>query len=155
MKRINFIAGLLFLSIFAFGQNEKTVVGEFCYYEQIDGQKSSSDAMPYIYHSRLELKFKSGYQISVKDIAGLAKIVKSYSSKPTTSKILLGEFKPESVAKGKVADIKNGIKVYWNGENLTLEIPELTDMFGSGTAPNHTIFIPKNCISKFVDCLKE
>ncbi|MEQ8243973.1 hypothetical protein [Fulvivirga sp.] len=156
MKKSTLIAVLLFISFFAFSQNEKTVVGEFCYYEQIDGQKSSGEAMPYTYHSRLELKFKSDYQISVKDMAGFANIIKTYSTQTTSSKVLLGEYKPETIAKGtKVADVKNSLKVYWDGKNLILEIPELTDMFGGATAANHTIFIPKECISKLVDCLKK
>jgi hypothetical protein len=156
MKKLTLIVALLFISAFAFSQDDKTVVGEFCYYEQIDGQKSSGEAMPYTYHSRLELKFKSDYQISVKDMTGFANIIKTYSTKTTSSKVLLGEYKPEIIAKGtKVADVKSSLKVYWDGKNLIMEIPELTDMFGGATAPNHAIFIPKECISKLVDCLKK
>lgn len=155
MKKSFAIVFLVSLCSSAFGQNERQIVGDFCYFEQINGQKSNGEAMPYSYHSRLEVKFSSGYQISIKDVEELETIVKNYASKTGNQKILLGEYKPESIGVGtKVADVKSKIKIFWDANNLILEIPELTDMFGNDSAPNHTVFIPKDCISKFLDCLR-
>lgn len=154
MKTVNILIALCLVSTFAFSQHEKTLVGEFCYYEQIDGQKTNREAMPYVYHDRLELKFSSEYQISIKDRLGLTKIVKLYSSKTATNKTLLGEYKPETIGKGKsVADVESSIKVFWDGKNIIIEIPELTDAFGGGKASNHAVFIPKNCVADFINCL--
>jgi hypothetical protein len=163
MKNSLLILSLILFSLGCFAQNETTVLGEFCYYEQIDGQKSEGIAMPYNYHNRIELKFKSGYQITVKveEKQELINLIQKYKSKNTTSKILLGEYKPESISrvpsvKGKylsVIDIKQSISLFYDGKKIIIEIPELTDMFGSGTSPNHTIFI--SCIKEVLECLKK
>lgn len=156
IKNVTLFITLLFVKYLAYSQHNKIVVGEFCYYEQINGQKSQSEAMPYTYHSKLELKFKSGYQITVKDIKGFKDLIKSYSPTVVSSKILLGEYKPESISKGiKLIDMKSTINVYWDGKNLILDIPELTDMFSDDSVSNHTVFIPKDCIQDFIICLKE
>ncbi len=77
--------------------------------------------------------------------------------------ISLGNYKPETIAglpaiKGKysaVIDGKNSISIFYDGKKIIIEIPQLKDMFGSGTSPNQTIFIPGSCIKDFLACLKE
>jgi hypothetical protein len=165
MKTQILIFGLILTFTSVFAQHEKVVLGEFCYYEMMDGQKSSSDGMPYTYHQRIELKFKSGYQITIKieDKQNFIDIIKKYNTSTVTQKTSLGDYKPESIAgvpavKGKyseIIDTKATIGIFYDGKKLYLEIPELNDMFGSGTSPNHTIFISKECIGDLLTCLNK
>lgn len=165
MKKISLLSGFILLINSIYAQHEKIVLGEFCYYEQTDGQKNLGDAMPYTYHNRIELKFKSGYQITVKveEKGALLKILEQYKSKNTTEKLLLGEYKPESISGtstvndgySSVIDTKQSFKIYYDGKKIIIEIPELVDIFGSGRSSNHTIFISKNCVVGLLECLKK
>ncbi|MDW7691361.1 hypothetical protein R9C00_18575 [Flammeovirgaceae bacterium SG7u.111] len=112
MKTKILIFGLILTFTSVYAQHEKVVLGEFCYYEMINGQKSTNDAMPYTYHKRIELKFKSGYQITVKveDKQTLIKTIEKYKTVSSMTKTSLGDYKPESIAgvpsvKGKYSAI--------------------------------------------------
>jgi len=163
MQFLIFVLILTTTSVVA--QHDKVVLGEFCYQEMIQGQKSMGDAMPYVYHKRIELKFQSGYQITVKneDKQQLVEIIEKYKTSSSDKRILLGDYKPETIAgtpavKGKysaVIDGEKSISFFYDGKKMFIEIPELKDIFGSGTSPNHTIFIPKSCINNLLTCLKQ
>ncbi|MDJ1486003.1 hypothetical protein QNI16_36315 [Cytophagaceae bacterium YF14B1] len=163
MEKFIFTLCFIFFAISSYSQNEKTVLGEFCYYEQLDGKGNPEKATPYTYHDRIELKFNSGYQITIKteEKNDLIKILESHKKKGTKTR--LGNYKPEVISgildtKGKyssIIDNKKYIEFFYDGNNILIEIPELTDMFGSGTVSNHTIFLPKKCVKNLIDCLKK
>jgi len=129
---------------------------------------------PYTYHKRIEFKFQSGYQITIKEETKgkLLEILKQYDSfhkksvsTKNNSPQLIDNFPPEAISKGtKIIDSNKLIKIYYSMKlseipnstgNLIIKIPELKDMFGAGTAPEHYIFIPGNCVKDLISGLEK
>jgi hypothetical protein len=146
-----------------FNAQGQSDLGEFCYYESVDGQKTESVAIPYLKNERIEIKFKSSYQITIKSsekqlISDIAKNIKT----DTKEKIKLGTYKPESIScssktgskYSKIIDGSGELTFYFDGKNLIIDIPELHDIFDGNIGESHIIYIPSRCINDFQNCLK-
>lgn len=174
MKKLTIAFGLIFGTLIAFGQHEKSTLGKVCYSEEINGQIVNLDFEPYTYHNRIELKFNSGYQITIKEDSKdqFLDILKKYESFHRTSVAdninspqLIDNFSPEHLSKGKeVIDSNKLLKIYYTKElkelpgsvgNLIFKIPELKDMFGSASASEQYIFIPGRCVSELIEIFKK
>lgn len=174
MKNFILISLILLSSLVVVGQDEKVIIGKVCYSEEINDQIINSEFEPYTYHNRIEFKFKSGYQITVKEETKktLIEILKQYESfhkksnaENNESPQLIDNFSPETISKGeKVIDTNKQIKIYYCRKlkeipnsigNLIIKIPELKDMFGSATAPEQYIFITGDCLNDLISCLEK
>ena len=174
MKRIFLALVLVLLATAVFAQHEKVKIGTVCYTESIDGRNASLSFEPYTYHKKIEFKFQSGYQITIKDetkeeLLGILKQFQAYHtnsvSTSNNSPQLIGNFSPETISMGaKIIDPDKMIKIYYamklseipnSSGNLIIKIPELKDMFGAGMAPQHYIFIPGSCVQDLIECLEK
>jgi len=155
-----FISMLLFFGVMP-QQREKIILGEFCYFEQNNGLKNSGNAVPFLYKNYIELRFNSGYQMVIdsKKKRPLIVLLEKYKSNMVSDKMLLGKFKPESISGANehysVVDTRKPFQVFYNGNSIIFEIPELNDIFSKGTLPNHTIIVPEGCIDELIACLKK
>jgi hypothetical protein len=155
-------------------QHEKVEFGESCYYEEVNSIVAKNDFKPYTYHSRLELKFDSGYQITIKedDKAKFLAIIdrfdefdKKSNEDNNNSPQLIDNYSPETISfSKKVIDPNKLIKIYYCKElretnnkngNLIIKIPELEDMFGGASAPEKYLYFSRECILELQNILKE
>jgi hypothetical protein len=174
MRNLILILVLVFFSSISFGQHEKVVIGKVCYTEEINSQITNSEFEPYTYHKRIEFKFESGYQITIKEetkhtLNSILKQYESFHNKSIAGNIespqLIDNFSPETISKGeKIIDPNKLIKIYYCHKlkeipnsigNLIIKIPELKDMFGSETAPEQYIFISGDCLKSLIECLEK
>lgn len=174
MRKAVLILVFISLTTLIYSQNERVKLGSVCYTESINGKNTNLNFEPYTYHKKIEFKFQSGYQITIKEETKgkLLEILKQYEdfhkksvSANNNSPQLIDNFSPETISKGtKNIDPDKLIKVYYSMKlseipnstgNLIIKIPELKDMFGSGTAPEHYIFISGNCVKDLIACLEK
>lgn len=163
--------GLLSTSIKA--QEEKIELSEVCYFEEIGAAPEKYSFKPYFYHDRLELKFESDYQITIKleDKEDFVAVIDRFEEfheqsikENNNGPQLIDNFSPEIVSHTKkVADPSKMIKIYYCKElretgdengNLIINIPDLTDMFGGETAPEKYLYFSRECVSELLEVLK-
>lgn len=171
----------LFLSVIGFvmlitsinAQEEKVELNEVCYFEEIGATPEKYSFKPYFYHGRLELKFESEYQITIKleDKGEFVAIIDRFEEfheqsikENKNGPQLIDNFSPEIVSyTKKVADPSKMIKIYYCKElretgyengNLIIKIPDLTDMFGGATAPEKYLYFSRECVSDLLELLK-
>lgn len=175
MKRNSILLIVFMLTTIALkAQHEKVELGESCYYEEANSIVEQNNFKPYTYHGRLELKFSSGYQITIKedDKAKFIAIIdrfdefdKKSNQENNNAPQLIDNFSPEIISfSKKVIDPNKLIKIYYckalretdtkNG-NLILKIPELEDMFGGASAQEKYIYFSRECVLELQNILKE
>lgn len=172
MRKAILILVCVLFNTLIYAQHEKVKLGNVSYTEAINGKNTKLNFEPYTYHKKIEFKFKSGYQITIKEETKgkLIDILKQYEtfhkksvSAKNNSPQLIENFSPETISKGtKIIDPDKLIKIYYAMKlsevpnsigNLIIKIPELKDMFGAGSAPEHYIFIPGSCVKDLIACL--
>jgi hypothetical protein len=174
MKKSTFlIAAILLITMSVNAQHEKIELSEICYFEEIEREVKSLKIKPYTYHKRLELKFSSGYQITIKEedknkllsiIERFDEFDKQAKEENNNSPQIIDSFSPEAISfTKKVMDPSQMIKIYYckelketkaNNGNLIIKIPELKDMFGGATAPEKYIYFSKSCVKELQNILK-
>lgn len=173
MKKYILFIIAIFATVSIYAQHEKVELNEFCYFEDADNQVNEYSIKPYTYHNRLELKFQSGYQITIKmeDKDKFASIINKFEEFDKSSKEanknapqLIDNFSPETISfTKKVIDTNQNVKIYYCKElketksgngNLIIKIPELTDMFGGSTAPETYFYLTSECVNKLKNALE-
>jgi hypothetical protein len=154
------------LSQLVFGQQES--IGEFTYYESVDGQKTINTAMPYITGGcsmTVELKSGYGFTMNINKRDSILFLLESCQKSTINKKTNIGNIGPvlvfkklESSDSSVLAPMK--MSFYYDGEKITISFPklysELNKLLGKPyEATGHAFYISKDNLVDFINCFKD